>query len=278
MNADDYPSVKFWYKDQRNEEEERRKKYDEEHNIRRPKGRASKENVRFWFLENEDGTIVPRPIVDRLRMEAKAIWEKMSQKYSSMGLPWSSVLPERQLEFWIRLEREFPLLRLCAHHYKANMVATSDYTHWYKRRFPVTSGTSNSAAGLSASPSSGGTRKRRRSSNPIGSRKSTWRRTASRQVEQVPTDDENEEEVEEDEADDDEDDNYECEDDEINYDDKEEKVEKVVEPEIISDSKDANEDDSASMWDALEKDIQQVSQPRLITFYHNTIHRYARTT
>jgi hypothetical protein len=173
LNVDDYPGVKFWYKDQRNAEEERRKKYDEEHNIHRPKGRSSKENVRFWFLENEDGTTVAGPIVSRLRTEAKAIWDKMSKKYSSMSLPWSSISPERQLEFWIKLEREFPLLRLCAHHYKANAVATSDYTHWYKRRFPDTSSTSNGETGLTAPSSSGGTRKRQCSSKHIRPRKST---------------------------------------------------------------------------------------------------------
>ena len=260
MNADDYPTIKYWYKDQHNEEEERRKKYDEEHNVRKPKGRANKENVRFWFLENEDGMIVPRAIMNRLRAEAKAIWEKMSKKYGSMGLPWSSVLPERQLEFWLRLERKFPLLRLCAHHYKANAVATLDYTHWYKRRFPHPSSTSNSGAGLTASPSTGGTRKRRRSSNPAPLRKSTRRRTASRPVEQLPTDDENEEDVEEDEADEDEDDNEECEDDENDDKEEEETVKQVVEPDVSSGTEDANEDDdSASLWEALQKDFRKVS-------------------
>ena len=286
LNADDYPAIKYWYKDQRNEEEERRKKYDEEHNIRKPKGRASKENVRFWFLENEDGTIVPRPIMNRLRAEAKAIWEKMSRKYGSMGLPWSSVLPERQLEFWIRLEREFPLLRLCAHHYKANAVATSDYTHWYKRRFPHPSSTSNSGNGLTASPSSGGTRKRRRSSNPIPLQKSTRRRTASRPVGQLPTDDENEEEVEgedddndnDDNDDNDNDDNEECEDGENEDEKEEETVKQVVEPDISSDTEDANaDDDSASLWNALEKDFRKVSHCHIITFYLNAIHRCTRT-
>ena len=258
LNVSDYPAVKFWYKDQRSGEE-RRKKYEEEHNIRRPKGRPSKENVRFWFLENEDGTTVARPIVNRLRAEAKAIWDKMSKKYSSMSLPWSSILPEQQLEFWIKLECEFPLLCLCAHHYKANTIATSDYTHWYKHRFPDTSSTSNSGTGLTASSSSGGTRKRRRSSKPIRSRKSTRRGTASRRVRQPSTDDENEEEEEEEEEEEADDDEYDNDDndgnnnnndgededeDDDNDDDndnndkeeEEETVEKVIEPEINSDN------------------------------------------
>ena len=265
--ANNYPAVKFWYKDQRFQEDERRKKHDEEHNVRRPKGRSSEENVRFWFLENADGTTVARPIVSRLRAEAKAIWERMSKKYGSMNLPWTSVSTDRQLEFWIKLEREYPFLRLCAHHYKANAIATSDYTHWYKRRFPDTPSTSNHGTGLTSS--SGSPRKRQRPSKPIRSRKLARCGTAPHRAIQLSSDDEDEEETDNDDDEDDEDEEDEEEEEKVTV------KEEVVEVESSSDTKGANKDDSASVSDALE-DIRQVSHLYVITYYHNTLHRCKR--
>ena len=87
--------------------------------------------------------------------------------------------------------------------------------------------------GLTASPSSGGTCKCRRSSRIIRSRKSTQRGMASRRVGQLPTDDEDEEE--EDEDDEDDSNNKEGEDNE-NDNDVEEAVKKDVETGINSDT------------------------------------------
>ena len=155
-------------------------------------------------------------------------------------------------------------------------------THWYKHWFPHPSSTSNSGTGLSASPFSGGTRKRRRSSNPIPLRKSTQCRTASHPVGQLPTDNENEEEVEgKDENENNNNNNNnneECEDGENKDKKEEETVKQVVEPDISSDTEDANADnDSASQWNALEKDFHKVSRCHIITFYLNAIHRCTRT-
>ena len=197
-----------------------------------------------------------------------------------MSLPWSSISPERQLKFWIKLEREYPLLRLCTHHYKANAVATSDYTHWYKHCFPGTSSASNSGTGLTTSSSSGETRKHWRSSKPICSQKSTQCSTASHQVRQPPTDDENEEEEEEEEGagDDDYDNNNnnnkgkgEVENDENDDDDEEEMVEQVVEPEINSDNKDANEDNESLVPIAAFTEGATVSQ--LANLWYLALHR-----
>ena len=55
-----------------------------------------------------------------------------------MGLPSSSIPHARQLEIYVKLECAFPYLRLCALHYKSHAVATSDYAHWYKNRYPDT--------------------------------------------------------------------------------------------------------------------------------------------
>lgn len=120
LNAKDYPAVTFWYKKQR---------------------RNSTEP--FSFLQRSDGSNVDNDVLTSVRADAKLIWTAMSEDYGPMGLPWTSVLAKRRLDFWLRLERVHPFLRLCANHYKADAITTSDYTHWYnahihKRQRPVT--------------------------------------------------------------------------------------------------------------------------------------------
>lgn len=189
LNADDYPAVKFWYPKQRTEEKERRQKYDAEHEIQRRRGRSSSnENVRFWFIENEDGTTVQGVTLSKIRADAKMVWEDMCKKYGRMGLPWTNVPHQRRLEFWIKLERLFPLLRLCALHYKANAVATSDYTHWYKNRYPEDLPSSKSGMGITNSSSVSGGQKRRRSIGPAPSRKSTRRQRTNVRVTRLSSD------------------------------------------------------------------------------------------
>jgi hypothetical protein len=39
--------------------------------------------------------------------------------------------PGHQLEFFIKIEAKFPILRLCDNHYKAESIMFSDYLHWY---------------------------------------------------------------------------------------------------------------------------------------------------
>ena len=88
LKVKDYPAVKFWYKDQRKEEKDRRMKYDAEHNIHRPKGHSSKnENIRFWFLEKQNGTTIDGVELNRIHAEAKTIWDNMCNKHGPMELP-----------------------------------------------------------------------------------------------------------------------------------------------------------------------------------------------
>jgi hypothetical protein len=134
LNVENYPTIKFWYKQQRRKETTRCRK------LEQPNSRhdSQDENVYFWFLQNVDGMVVDSDVVTSLWAEAKVIWTGMCDKYGPMGLPWSSVPAKRRLEFWLKLERVYPFLRLCTNHYKANAVATRDYTHWYKAQFSPT--------------------------------------------------------------------------------------------------------------------------------------------
>jgi hypothetical protein len=74
----------------------------------------------------------------KLRAKAKEIWAEMCKDHGPMGLPWTKIPAKRRVEFCIKLESKFLVLRLCTDHYKANTVATSDYSHWYQSRYPET--------------------------------------------------------------------------------------------------------------------------------------------
>jgi hypothetical protein len=99
-------------------------------------------------------------IVTSLWAEAKVIWTGMCDEYGPMGLPWSSVLAKHHLEFWLKLEHVYLLLRLCTNHYKADAMATRDYTHWYKAWFSPTRALHSSL------------QKRRHATKPVHVRKS----------------------------------------------------------------------------------------------------------
>jgi hypothetical protein len=73
-----------------------------------------------------------------LQAKAKEIWAEMCKDHGPMGLPWTKIPAKQRVEFCIKLESKFPVLHLCADHYKANTVATSDYSHWYKSCYPET--------------------------------------------------------------------------------------------------------------------------------------------
>jgi hypothetical protein len=170
LNVKDFPAIKFWYKNQRHKENGRRQNA-RQNNIGRSSRHASQdENLAFWFLQNVDGTIVDSDIVTSLQAEAKLIWSGMCNEYGPIGLPWSSVPAKRCLEFWLKLECVYPFLRLYANHYKADAVATRDYTPWYNALF----------------------RKRRRATKPVHVQKSRQSGSDLCQVTQLRIEDEDE--------------------------------------------------------------------------------------
>jgi hypothetical protein len=133
LNVENYPAVKFWYKKQRGKKVVRCQKLAQQNCGGGSSTRASQEeNVWFWFIQNVDGMVVDSDIISSVCNTARLIWAGMSDEYGSMGLPWSSIPAKCCLEFWLKLEWAYPFLHLCANHYKADAVATEDYTHRYK--------------------------------------------------------------------------------------------------------------------------------------------------
>jgi hypothetical protein len=91
-------------------------------------------NVMFWFLEAADGTIVDGATVTRMRFASKVLWATMLCDYGTLGSLWTKLTPAQQMEFYLNIEDEFPFLRLCEDHYKAQKIGTLDYSHWYSVR------------------------------------------------------------------------------------------------------------------------------------------------
>ncbi|KAI9467135.1 hypothetical protein BJY52DRAFT_1236615 [Lactarius psammicola] len=91
------------------------------------------ESKGFWFLQQSDGSTVDIPTVTRMRRATKEIWATMKTKYKTLPPTWMSYTPAMQMEFYLDIESQFPFLRLCEDHYKAQKIGTTDYPHWYKR-------------------------------------------------------------------------------------------------------------------------------------------------
>ncbi|KAH9027973.1 hypothetical protein EDB85DRAFT_1892751 [Lactarius pseudohatsudake] len=118
-----YPDIKYWFKHLRRAEFNRRKEFSKGRTRRGPA--PAGENREFWFLEDEDGTMLDGYEVARIRAESKVIWESMCKKYGRLGLPWGRVGSERHREFWQRIEAK-PIL-------SQHKITPTD---WYQARYP----------------------------------------------------------------------------------------------------------------------------------------------
>ena len=114
--------------------------------------------------------------VRTIRRESKKIWRALCDRYGPIGAPWSTISPERQLDFYLKIEEKFPILRLCEHHYKAETIAFSDYSHWYDHQFPYNDNDNNEeheeAKTVSRKTLRSLSRKRSRTASPVKSRRS----------------------------------------------------------------------------------------------------------
>ena len=166
LDPDDYPAIKYWRKREHRKERNRREEFkaggEPRRRGRKPKSECDDENVNFWHFQHDDGTEMGGEDLGKVRAETKRIWRTLCDKYGPIGSPWSTVSPKHQLEFYLKIEAKFPLLRLCENHYKAESIAFSDYSHWYNIQYPPNSEPD-------AKPSQ--PRKRSRTASPTKSRK-----------------------------------------------------------------------------------------------------------
>ncbi|KAF8268672.1 hypothetical protein EI94DRAFT_1800193 [Lactarius quietus] len=241
-----YPNIIYWYKHEQLAER-RRHEQDRLLNGALSANRWANENVMFWFLQHSDSTVLDGGEVRKICAKAKSQWLTLCKKYGDVGSPWTNVSPNYQLEFFIKMEHKFPLLRLCDGHYKTEAVAFADYSHWhsknkfeYMRRSKTmtmshlktkTQTTSKSESDTDANSEVNQSRKRRQSSCSVSPRKLQCRKMA--QEEDEDSDEDNDNDNNDDNIDDnDNDDEDEDEDDEYKDDNKgkeDKEVDKLME-------------------------------------------------
>lgn len=132
LDREDYPDVKYWRKLEATNAKRKRGEFDTDKPAQ--KGRPPKaeaKNVAFRFLQDEDGNELPYEDLEQIRADAKVIWSDLCDANGPIGGPWRKVSPRHQLQFYLRIEAKHSILRLCDNHYKAESIATCDYTHWY---------------------------------------------------------------------------------------------------------------------------------------------------
>jgi hypothetical protein len=94
------------------------------------KSQADSKDVVFWHFQHADGTVITHEEQLKIQAESKKIWATQCEKGTIRSL-WTTISPMQQLEFYLKMEAKFPLLRLCKDHYKAETIAFSDYSHWH---------------------------------------------------------------------------------------------------------------------------------------------------
>ena len=82
------------------------------------------------YMEDEDGGQVLEKMKRNVRKTAKAFFEELL-KHGKAPTAWRYASLSVQHSIINILEREYPFLRLCEGHWKANQVATNSYSQWY---------------------------------------------------------------------------------------------------------------------------------------------------
>ena len=133
-NPKDYPKISYWHKCTYLEEKNRWQEFSKLGQVSGCKRKCkTSKNVSFWHFQHTDGTVLDHEDVKEIWCELKKIWQGMCERFGPIGVPWTTISPNHQLEFYVKLEAKFPILQLSENHQKANTIAFSDYSHWYNK-------------------------------------------------------------------------------------------------------------------------------------------------
>jgi hypothetical protein len=90
----------------------------------------SNSSILSIFMEDENGNQIPEKTKKVVRKTAKAFYEGLL-KNGNAPTAWGHATLSIRHTFINMLETEFPFLRFCEGHWKANQVATNSYSQWY---------------------------------------------------------------------------------------------------------------------------------------------------
>lgn len=102
----------------------------------RRKHKSKGKNVTFWHFQHPDSTVLNYNEVKSIRKDLQEDLEETLQQAWATWRTLDDNLPDRQLEFYFKIEAKYPLLRLCENHYKAELIPFSDYSHLFDKQFP----------------------------------------------------------------------------------------------------------------------------------------------
>jgi hypothetical protein len=91
-----------------------------------------KKSVLSSYMGDENGEEVPESTKSAMCKKAKALFQLLLHTKMAPAT-WGAAPLNAKTELIFNLEKEYPSLRLCANHWKADMVATNSYSQWYRR-------------------------------------------------------------------------------------------------------------------------------------------------
>jgi hypothetical protein len=128
----DYPLVKYWEKrvwkgvaGSKKDTSEVQTKNGSRGGTRSSKG----ENVMMLYIEDADGLPIDGNIAGGMREFARSIWRSLYERGIAPET-WGQATKEVREEYCQEMESEYPVLRLCNNHWKANALATAIYSQW----------------------------------------------------------------------------------------------------------------------------------------------------
>ena len=89
------------------------------------------ENVMMLYIEDASGTPIDGNTASGIREFARSIWRSFYERGIAPET-WGQATKEVREEYWREMENEYHVLRFCNNHWKANAIATSIYSQWYR--------------------------------------------------------------------------------------------------------------------------------------------------
>jgi len=134
LSQGEYPMVRFWERKVWKSIAGAKKDTSEVESKGSSRGgtRSSKgENVMMLYIEDANGSPIDSNIASGMRDFARCIWRSLYERGIAPE-SWGKATKEVRDEFCREMETEYFVLRLCDNHWKANALATTIYSQWYR--------------------------------------------------------------------------------------------------------------------------------------------------
>src|SRR5216683_7756788 len=89
------------------------------------------ENIRVQYVEHADSKIVDGGMATEIRDQARKIWQGLWSRGLALRT-WGAATHKVEDAFIRSMEERIPVLQLCDNHWKAQAIATANYSQWYK--------------------------------------------------------------------------------------------------------------------------------------------------